>query len=319
MDPEYVQHLRYKLQKRVRRLNSVDWQLFQPMLKQFWAFFESYPTFTGIVEELLSREPQSKDDADSILEESAGLVGDTEQENAAIAYRVLRKLAEAQRIETPLNNIGMAYGAGPKMSMGLDLIRDLFLESFYEYVDEHLDDQRAMLALLRRYKHRSEWFYRNELIEQAELGERNLALNLYSYLYDQGVDFNIQPWSASGEVDLIAAQESNDPLIADAKIFDGDSRGKSYILKGFNQIYSYTRDYNQPFGCLVIFKTCERDLKFSLAERAQKTPVVIHNNKTIFLLTVDIHKYEESASKRGRLKEVVEITEDALIETVEET
>jgi hypothetical protein len=44
---------------------------------------------------------------------------------------------------------------------------------------------------------------------------------------------------------------------------------------------------------------------------------VIHNNKTIFLVTIDICPHETSASKRGHLR-AVEITEQELIRIVEE-
>ena len=62
-------------------------------------------------------------------------------------------------------------------------MREVFLEPFYEYVDEHLDGQRAMLALLLRYKQRSEWFHRDRLWRLTQDDKRNaerlLALDLY--------------------------------------------------------------------------------------------------------------------------------------------
>jgi hypothetical protein len=36
MNPDYVQNLRYKLQKRFRRLNAAGWEIFHYALKQFW-------------------------------------------------------------------------------------------------------------------------------------------------------------------------------------------------------------------------------------------------------------------------------------------
>jgi len=132
-------------------------------------------------------------------------------------------------------------------------------------------------------------------------------LNLYEYLHDQGLDFMIEPFSVSGEVDLIAAQKTDDPLIADAKIFTS-RKGKTDFARWFNQIYIYTCDYNEPFGYLIIFKICEEDLRFALTNQTQSTPFVIHNNKTIFLITIDIFPYEAPASKRGLLK-AIEINE----------
>jgi hypothetical protein len=320
MDPEFVQNLRYKLQKRVRRLNSVDWQMFIPALRQFWRFFDANAVYSGIAELLMAGFPELSNDVNRILA-GANLVGDTEEEAAAIGYAVLRHLCEFDVID-PVYAIARNFGPASKPYEAVDTVREVFLEPLYEYVDEHLDDQRAMLALLLRYKHRSEWFHRDHLGtivgREPEKGEWLLAIDLYSYLHDQGIDFTIQPSSITGEIDLIAAQGSEDPLLADAKIFDGDKRGKAYIRKAFNQIYTYTQQYNEPFGYLVIFKTTDRDLHFALSTASRNTPVVVYNHKTIFLLTIDIFTHAKPVSQRDPLK-VVEITEEDLVETIEDT
>lgn len=184
-------------------------------------------------------------------------------------------------------------------------------------MDEQLDDQKLILSLLRRYKHKCEWFARDALysrfkVEQSK-GERILVQHLYEYLHDQGIDFHIEPHSASGEADFVEQQSTDDRLVADAKIFDpGGGKGKSYIARGFGQIYRYTRDYNEPFGYLIIYQTSERDLAFALSGTALSTPYVTYNNKTICLLTVDIFPHDAPASKRGPLAPV-EITEGDLI------
>ena len=174
-------------------------------------------------------------------------------------------------------------------------------------MDEQLEDQRVILALLRRYKHKCEWFQREHLFDlwesNTQKGEKNLSMHLYEWLYDQGLDFVIEPSSASGEADLIAAQQSKNPLVADVKIFNPDKgRGIQYIAQGFNQIYLYTQDYNEAFGYLIIFNTSGKDLKFAVANQTQGIPSVTHNNKTLFILTIDIFPHEASASKRGLLE-----------------
>ncbi|MCZ7543663.1 MAG: hypothetical protein M5R40_09065 [Anaerolineae bacterium] len=181
-----------------------------------------------------------------------------------------------------------------------EIAREVFLEPFYEYVDEQLDDRRAMLALLMRYKHRSEWFFRERLLELSKVdrrGERNACARSLLVSLRSGIEFVIEPSSITGEIDLIAGQNTPDPLLVDAKIFDGDGRAKSYIRKGFAQIYTYTQQYNEPFGVLVIYKTTERDLRFSL-RLSQDIPLVVHNHKTIFLFTIDIYPYEKPVSQR---------------------
>lgn len=321
MNSEYVQNLRYKLQKRFRRLNSVDHHVFHFSLKQFLGFLSSHPVLAGILEDMERRYAPGEAEAEKIVKKHEPLLFENEKEYAGASYFVIKKCAESndQMVEV---GIGRLYNRQREFNECLDFFRSFFLETFYEYVDEQLDDQRAILALLRRYKHKCEWFQRDKLFQlwqnETGRGEKLLSLQLYEYLHDQGMDFLIEPASVSGEVDLIASQKTEDPLIADAKIFNPDKgKGKDYIARGFNQIYLYTLDYNEPFGYLIIFKTCEEDLRFALANQTQSTPFVIHNNKTIFLVTIDICPHETSASKRGHLM-AVEITEQELIRIVEE-
>ncbi len=319
MDPNLIQSLRYKLQKRIRRLNSVGVQIFVSALRQFWIFFDQRPTYSGIARSLMLQFPDISKTTDRILAGEA-LVGSSEEESAAIGHAILRSLAQEDR-KLDIFHLAYPYGRPSQLGEALELVREIFLEPFYEYVDESLDDQRAMLALLLRYKHRSEWFHRGRLWELSQGNSRNserlLALDLYSYLHDQGIDFTIEPSSLTGEIDLIAAQGSLDPLLADAKVFDAEGRSKAYIRKSFNQIYTYTQQYNEPFGYLGIFKTTERDLRFSLRTPTSDIPVVSYNHKTIFPITVDIYPHPKPVSQRSPLS-AVEITEEELITTVQE-
>jgi len=321
MNTEYIQNLRYKLQKRVRRLNSTEFQVFHFSLKQFWGFLKSHPIFNGILDDLEHRNPLMEVEAEKIVNDKQALAFDNEIENVVVSYFVLKKCVESdnQYIEV---NVGRTYSHESKHNDSLEHFKSLFLELLYEYLDEQLDDQRAILALLRRYKHKCEWFQREYLFNlwnnDTARGEKHLALHLYEYLHDQGLDFVIEPSSVSGEADLVAAQKSDDPLIADVKIFTPErSKGKEYITKGFNQIYLYTVDFNESFGYLIIYKICEEDLKFTLSNQEQSTPFVVHNNKTIFIVTIDVFPHETSASKRGHLR-TLEITEKDLIRIIEE-
>jgi hypothetical protein len=321
MNSEYIQNLRYKLQKRVRRLNSVDSQLFQFSLKNFWGFLQSYPTFQGILEDLERRCPHVQSEIDKISH-TYQYIGDSELEEAASGFFMIRKCIASDNDHYAIF-IGHTYNRGATTDRDAsDTFRSIFLEPFYEYLDEQLDDQRSVLALLRRYKHKCEWFQSEALYKlwasDTQRGEKILAFHLYEYLHDQGIDFNIEPASAVGEADLVAAQNSTDPLIADTKIFNPDkSKGKPYIARGFHQIYLYTLTYNEPFGYLIVYNTYGKDLRFALVERSQTIPFVIHNNKTIFIIVIDIFPHEQSASQRGNL-ETIEITEQELIQFIEE-
>jgi hypothetical protein len=59
-----------------------------------------------------------------------------------------------------------------------------------------------------------------------------------SDLAPQGLDFQVEPQSVSGEAELVAPER-----VLDAKLFDGDSsrHGKRYMLHGVN-LLTYIRD-----------------------------------------------------------------------------
>jgi hypothetical protein len=288
------------------------------MLGQFWAYFNSVPTFCGIKDLLIAEFPNAETFANAILSGQGGDAPSSEGEAAALGYWVLSKLSSEPEFESTAFVLARSFGGMSDLSGAVDVVRDALLEPFYEYVDEHLDDHRAMLALLLRYKHRSEWFHRSYLLALSAEGELVLAQELYSYLYDQGIDFTIEPSSPKGAIDLISTQGTKDPLLVDIKIFDGVSRSKAYICKGFNQIYTYTQQYNEPIGYLVIFNISDVGLQFQLSATSSDIPIVVINHKTIFLLQIDIHEYAQAVSARGVLRSI-SISDDDLIKNIETT
>jgi hypothetical protein len=316
MNSEYIQNLRYKLQKRVRRLNSTPLNAYQTNLQQLWHFFHSHPIFAGLAQLLVSKHPTMAGPAQLLAAQTQAHTCKTELEHAAFSYFVLKECVESPSAKTA-PCLMAAYGYRSSLSDGLTAFNEHFLEPFYDYVDEQLDDRGATLAMLRRYKHKVEWFCGEQLFgfvqSDSQHGEKKLALHLYEYLHDQGIDFFIEPKSVSGQADLVGAQTGAEPLIADAKIFCPD-KGKNtrYIAHGFNQVYIYTLNYNQPFGFLIIYNASGEDLRFALADKSQSVPFLTHNNKTIFFIVIDIFPHETSASKRGQLK-THEITEELLI------
>jgi hypothetical protein len=321
MQDKFVQAIRYKLQKRVRRLNSADYQHFPMLLRVFFHFFDSSPILSGVRDELMARVSEQDVSAtiDQILKGQA-VYGTTEAESAAMGYQLLKKIAEEPDRELALM-VAEHYHAIANANESLEVVRDVFLEPFYEYVDEHIDDQQAILYFLRRYKHRCEWFHADRLRQAAEdqtkKGEEILALDLYEYLHDQGIDFHIEPHSASGIPDFVADQVGSERVIADTKLFWPErSKGKAYIISGFNQVYTYACDYNEPCAYLVIYKMCSEGLNFLVPASESMFPCMSLNNKTIFFVVVDIFEHGVPASKRGPLKSV-DITEKELVQSVE--
>lgn len=318
MDTNVLQTLRYKLQKRLKRVNTAGPQTYHDTLIQTWGFLLSNSVVKGIFDDLERRVPNSESASGELF---AGqiLAAKTELEHVALCYWLLRRAVESESSDTELQ-LGWGFDHGKSVEDALAFFTEIFVEPLFDYIDEQIDDHRTTLSLLRKYKHRVEWFCRDELRERftndTQRGEKRLAMDLYAYLHDQGLDFSIEPTSISGEADLISAQTGTDRLVADVKIFDpGKSKGLSYLHSGFHQVYQYTKDYNDPFGYMVIFKTCAEDLSVNALHQDSSIPFFTHNNKTIFVLVIDIFDYPTSASKRGSLRSY-ELLEADLINTL---
>lgn len=320
MDSEYLQHVRYKLQKRLKRLNTAEFQEFHEVLIQVWAYLNTSPLTSSLLDDLQARFPGVEADADNLFKGQGRDIA-TEAENTAFCYWVIKKCTIA-------TNNGVEIQIGRKLDRtasnhndAIEVFRRVLLEPLFDYLDEEIDDKRIALALLRKFKHKVEWFDRERLranyVSNTGRGEKNLALELYAYLHDQGIEFSIEPSSASGEADLVSAQRGEQRLVADVKVFDPEGgKDKRHLRSGFAQVYQYTKDFNELFGFLVVFKLCKEDLAVTSSELASGWPVFRHNNKTLFVLVIDIFDYAQSASKRGPLKSY-ELTSSELIESLE--
>lgn len=319
---KYVQNLRDKLQKRVKNFNSIkNTDIFHSQLKQFREFLRSKSVFLGITDDLAHQYHSVEQAADNIMNRiGSPLMCDNELEQAALSYFIIMKCADSNdAIEW---NISMFYQPSGSLEAALKNFISNFLKPLCEYLDEQLSDQNFVLIILLRYKQKCEWFQRDRLYRlwesanEKRKGEKILRRHLLEYLHDQGFSIFEEPSSASGEIDLIAAYENGQRVFIETKVFNKEKgMGKQYIIEGFKQSYLYFEDHNAPTGYLIIYKTCQDDLKFTLTNEERSIPFVVYNNKTIFLVNIDIFRYGVSASKRGPLKPI-EITEDDLVKSL---
>ncbi len=313
MDSAYLQRIRFQLQKRVRRLNSCPHFLFHSSLVQFWNYLQSQSLTYGILARLETQAKPYTDEIAAITTKHEIEEFTTESEQSAFVYRVVQYCAQQPLVTHmgPEVEIGLAISNDRKPDEALNHFREIFLEPLYEYMDDALDQQGAVLSLLLKYKRKVEWFEREALSQLAAGDERKLAKHLYAYLFDQGLDFHIEPQSASGEADLVAPE-----LVLDAKVFDGTRRGVQYLASGVHQVHTYTRDFNQEVGYLVVYKICPETIDFAFSSSGQHAPYVTVSGKTIYIFIVDICEYEKSASKRGAMK-VHTVEQGFLVRTVE--
>lgn len=309
---DWLELLQRRLQRRVERLEATDNLGHHNVLRQFCAFLTGQPVFATVLEELEQRFPEMANAARARV--------DCSDEPATIAYTwfLIRQCAEDDK--SPEITIASSHFARDRKPQGgwtqptyrdkLNIFHTLYIRPLADYLEEHLDSQQVTLALIHRYRQKCEWFQREHVRGFVEAdtsrGEKKLQAHLYEYLHDQGLQFYIEPTSASGKPDMVADQKRGERLIAEVKIFDTDrSKGVPYLARGFHQAYQYLVDYGVPIGYLVIYNTCGTPLRFSLQDQSGTTPHIVYNNKVVFLLVIDVSDHPAPASKRGALKPVV--------------
>jgi hypothetical protein len=269
---------------------------------------------TAVIEELVARNPGSVEEV-RLAARGQDVYGETAEQAAAIAHTKWSAFAAQDNSH---EIIGEISGNGGSI---LGRYRDWYVEPLFDYLDEFLEDANIILATLVRYKHKVEWYRRAELQAlhsgDTSKGEKRLAKHMYEYLFDQGIPFHIEPEGASGRPDIIALDDSQDPFIGDTKIFDGEGRGAPYIRKGLYQVYRYCWDHNEAVGYLIIFNISDKQLYFRLQAGQTDVPRFEYNNKTIFVIIIDLYAHEGTASTRP-VPETVTISREDLVQEADE-
>lgn len=312
-----LRDLRVKIRNRHSRVSACGQDEFHALSKQLFAFLARNPILTSIINELLARNPQAVEQENT--KANALIYGETAEEAAAIAYAKWKRYAEQDDALQYWRYL-MAHTRG-KIGDALDKYRDLYVEPFFDYLDEVLEDANIILGTLTRYKHKAEWYRREELQSLFEAnssqGEKMLMKNMYEYLFDQGIQFHVEPQTASGRPDVVSLEDSDHPFIGDAKVFDAASRGSAYIKKGLYQVHQYCCDYNESVGYLIVFNVSNRQLHLDMPSSGDGVPRFEYGHKTVFITVIDIHAHEGSASTRG-IPETVTIAADELIREMKE-
>jgi hypothetical protein len=156
----------------------------------------------------------------------------------------------------------------PKEDESIERLRDIAVDGLYEFLDEGVDSRNAIMGLLIKYKQRSEWFHRTRLralahagVERRRPGEESLAVDLQEYVFDQGVEFSIEPTSASGEADLVLRDVDGSHVVLDAKHIPAGAPPSVFrekLARGFHQVARYCDDFHEPAGYLVVFIADEK-------------------------------------------------------------
>jgi hypothetical protein len=208
------------------------------------------------------------------------------------------------------------------MDSGARTATEAVVEPFIEYLQERIGQASDVLYLLERYVRRVEWFEQERLWQayQADTrhGEDVYDKDLRGFLFDQGIDFPFsQPKSASGLSDVVANVESDDPLVCEVKLYDGESYSKAYLAKGVQQVTNYARDYGKTMAYLTIINLTPKMLKLPTDGGPKEWPPRIDvAGVTVFLVHVR-GLPQASASTRGAA-DVVTLSKDDLLRREED-
>ncbi|MFC1833524.1 hypothetical protein ACFL2Q_02160 [Thermodesulfobacteriota bacterium] len=133
MDSKVLQTLRYRLQNRVRRVKSADWQLYHWQLVQFWTFLNSHEIFSAILRLLEKERADVFDDVKPLIEGT--LPRDqcvnfkNENDHAAACFFVMRSCAAAE-VKHVQNQKEVGIGKRYAMERGSDHAVEAFTEMF---------------------------------------------------------------------------------------------------------------------------------------------------------------------------------------------
>jgi hypothetical protein len=179
-----------------------------------------------------------------------------------------------------------------------------------EFLEQQVGAESSVLYALERYVRRVEWFDRDELhgryCQDSRKGEEVYDKDLRRFLFTEGINMPFsQARSASGLSDVISELDTDDPLVCELKVFDGDDRGKRHLASGLNQATQYAQDYGKTAAYLVIINLSGRALELPSDGAADAWPpqveiagVRVHLIAVRALLTA-------TASKQGRVAPVV--------------
>ncbi len=300
------------MQTRKSRVFRADRSTFLLELRGFFDFLRTKPMLRGLIEELHFGGTEFTKDDILLLGPN---IPSSEIQRVKHCLRVLDyfvMLEENQLTEFVvrfcyrISGIDTGLGKGDVRATAINLLRDTFFLPFYEYLDEHIEDYGIILYILQRFKFRTETFDGEHIYtlykSDPKRSESLLDKEVRKFLFDQGVDYPLStPLSTSWRSDLVADLHTDDPLVLEIKILDLE-RGydRSYIRKGFRQIYDYANDYNKNVGYRLIFNASEVDLNFNL--RSKSEPKIELNGKTFYIVVVDIYPDTVPSSKKVKLK-----------------
>jgi len=318
----FQEDLQVKLRERLRRLLVQDYTQAGHEVRLIVDWINRQPALRAVLAEAALVEPDLGFEAfEQGLRGGQRLswTSQSEEGRAVLAWKLMQHIADDERAghgDDATDPYLFAFNGNLN-----DQVRELAERVFaplFDFLGERIGAESSVLYVLERYVRRLEWFDRDELHARFDADRRNgeevYNLDLQRFLFLEGNYITYaKPRSASGEADVVGELDTDDPLVCDGKIFDGDGRGKSYLAKGFNQIIQYAQDHQKSVAYLVIFNISGRPLQFPTDGTPGTPPPYIEmSGIRVYLVAVRALPPQATASKLGKATPFI-LTRDDLV------
>ncbi|MEV0472398.1 hypothetical protein [Streptomyces prunicolor] len=317
----YEHDLQNKLQQKFSRIYGAQSDSYRYEIRYLRDFIQDSPALKAITETL--ENSNTEVNPDEWVREKFSTRSyswpDIESGRAKIIWQFINWWADGQ---DPLG-LAQCFSVNTHLNTMLREMTEQTVRPFVDYLLGELGSASEVLYMLERFARRLEWFDQDELykkyVDDSKHSEDTYDSYLRKFLFDQGIDYPFsQPKSASGQVDVVAGLDGDDPLVCEVKLYD-PSRGYRvpYVAKGFRQALDYAHDYGKSVAHLVTFNLSDQGLQMPTDEVSKPWPPRLHvEGVTVYLVVVHA-KPRPSASQRGTAKPRV-VTRDELVNPHEE-
>lgn len=311
--------LQVKLRERQRRLLVADFDSHPSVLRVVRNFLRDDPLLKSLLEEAARVEPDL--DVDGWIDSFQGggwrrgvdWPHQTEGGQATLIWRLINNLADRDEDA----RLGVGFMGERNIHDGVRRFTEVVLSPLFDYLVERVGNQSSVLHSLERYVRQVEWFDRDKLVAEYDVDTRNgediFDRHLRGFLFREGIDMPFsQARSPSGDSDVLAELDTEDPLVCELKVFDAASRGKKHVATGLHQAHQYAEDYGKTEAYLVIANVSGRPLELAADGQDKAWPRYLDlGGVRIYLIPVRARRLA-SASKLGPAKPVV-FTRDDMI------
>jgi len=326
----YRQDLQVSLRDRLRRIMVADCGDAGHEVRLVADWIAQQPTLRAILAEAEQAEPGLAHDSlvTSLQERLGGLgrqfrwPGQTETARADLIWNLMQRISSDYRAGTDSAQLVINYAHGVSGSTNMNDMWQEFTERIirplFDYLDEPVGAESSVVYTLERYARRVEWFDRDVLYDRAmadtQKTEDVYDADLRRFLFSEGIDMPFsQAKSASGLSDVLTELDTDDPVVCEVKIFDGEGRGKQYLAKGVHQVAHYAEDHRKHVAYLVMINLSGRLLSFPDASESKTWPPYIDiAGVRVYLIAVRALP-PVTASKLGKAKPFV-VTHDDLVD-----